>query len=108
MHSVVSKLRVFAFVLALLSLMALGSGLAFGQAISGNLVGTVIDSSSAVVTNATVEATNVGTGAPTPANPGATGGYRFDNLPVGTYKITVKASGFRSSSQQVDVELNRT
>ena len=42
MDSVVSKLRVFASVLALLSLMALGSGLAFGQAISGNIVGTVL------------------------------------------------------------------
>jgi hypothetical protein len=108
MHSVVSKLKVFAFVLALLSLMALGSGLAFGHAIRGNLVGTVIDSSSAVVTNATVEVTNVGTGATTSAITGGSGGYRFENLPVGTYKITVKASGFRTTSQQADVELNKT
>ena len=86
MHSAVSKLKVFAFVLALLSLMALGSGLAFGQAISGNIVGTVIDSSSAVVTNASVEATNLGTGLTTSATTNATGGYRFDNLPVGTYR----------------------
>jgi hypothetical protein len=108
MYSAVSKLKVFAFVLALLSLMAFGSGLAFGQAISGNIVGTVIDSSSAVVTNASVEATNVGTGATTTATTGGTGGYRLENLPVGTYKITVKASGFRTTTQQADVELNKT
>ena len=108
MDSVASKLKVFAFVLALLSLMALGSGLAFGQAISGNLVGTVVDSSSAVVTNASVVATNLGTGAVITTNTGSTGGYRFDNLPVGTYKITVKASGFRTVSEQVEVQLNQT
>ena len=106
MQSVVSKLKVFAFVLALLSLMALGSGLAFGQAISGSIVGTVVDSSAAVVTNASVEALNVGTGATYRARTGSTGGYRFDNLPVGTYRITVKASGFRTVTQQVDVVLN--
>jgi len=108
MHSAISKLKIFAFALALLGLMALGSGLAFGQAISGNLVGTVIDSSSAVVTNASVEALNIGTGANTTATTGSAGGYRFDNLPVGTYKITVKASGFRTVTQQADVELNKT
>jgi hypothetical protein len=108
MYSAVSKLRIFAFVLALVSLVALGSGPVYGQAISGNLVGTVIDPSSAVVTNASVEAHNIGTGATTTSTTGSTGGYRFDNLPVGTYKITVKASGFRSVSQQVEVQLNQT
>jgi carboxypeptidase family protein len=108
MHSAVSKLRVFGFVLVLLSLMALSSGLAYGQAISGNIVGTVSDSSGAVVTNASVEATNLGTGVNTEARTGASGGYRFDNLPIGTYKITVKASGFRTVSQQAEVELNKT
>ena len=95
MDSVVSKLRVFASVLALLSLMALGSGLAFGQAISGNMVGTVIDSSGAVVTNANVEATNLGTGAAVPTRTGGTGGYRLENLPVGTYRITARPAASR-------------
>jgi hypothetical protein len=100
--------RFFAFALALIALVALGGGAAYGQAISGNLVGTVSDSSGAVVTNASVEATNVGTGVTTAAKTGVSGGYRFDNLPVGTYKITVRASGFRTFSQQAEVELNKT
>jgi hypothetical protein len=108
MQSVVSKLRIFAFGLALLSLMALGSGLAFGQAISGSIVGTVVDSSAAVVTNASVEALNVGTGAVITTKTGGTGAYRFENLPVGTYRVTVKASGFKTVTQQVDVVLNQT
>src|SRR6476660_4194482 len=102
MYSAASKFRIFVFVLALISLMALGSGLAYGQAISGSLVGTVMDSSSAVVNNAEVEATNVGTGASTTTRTGATGGYRFENLPVGSYRVVVKASGFRTVSQQVE------
>jgi hypothetical protein len=108
MHSAVSKLKAVAFGLALLSLLALGTGLAFGQAISGSLVGTVVDSSAAVVTNASVEALNVGTGAIIATKTGGTGGYRFENLPVGTYRVTVKASGFKAVTQQVDVVLNQT
>ena len=108
MQSVVSKLKIFAFGLALLSLMALGTGLAFGQAISGSIVGTVVDSSAAVVTNASVEALNVGTGATVTTRTGGTGGYRLENLPVGTYRVTVKASGFKAVTQQVDVVLNQT
>jgi len=108
MYSAASKLRIFALVLAVVSLVAIGSGLAYGQAISGSLVGTVVDSSSAVMTNATVEATNVGTGATTATHTNATGGYRFENLPVGSYRVVVKASGFRTVSQQVDVVLNQT
>src|SRR3984893_16460730 len=108
MQSVVSKLKIFAFVLALISLMVLGSGLAFGQAISGSIVGTVVDSSAAVVTNASVEALNVGTGAIITSKTSGTGGYRFENLPVGTYRVTVKASGFKAVTQQVDVVLNQT
>jgi hypothetical protein len=108
MQPVVSKLKVLAFGLALLSLMALGSGLAFGQAVSGNMVGTVTDSSGAAVVNADVIATNVGTGVSTDAKTNSTGGYRFDNLPAGSYRITAKSSGFRTTTVNVDVLLNQT
>ena len=49
MYSGVPKLRVFAFVLALFGLIALSTGLAYGQATSGNIVGTVTDPSGATV-----------------------------------------------------------
>ncbi len=96
------------FLCVLFSLLALCVGIAFGQAISGNMVGTVTDPSGAVVANAEVTATNVGTGASATANTNSTGEYRFDNLPVGTYKITVKSKGFRTVIEQADVELNKT
>src|SRR6266403_5777738 len=84
------------------------SAMAYGHAISGSLVGTVIDSSSAVVTNASVEATKIDTGVTTTTRTGSTGAYRFENLPVGTYRIVVMSRGFKTAIQQVDVVLNQT
>ena len=77
-------------------------------AISGNLVGTVSDASSAVLPNAAVEATKIDTGVTTTTSTNGTGAYRFENLPVGTYRIIVKSGGFKTAVQQVDVVLNQT
>lgn len=96
------------FLMALSSLLTLSVGISFGQAISGNLVGTISDPTGAVVANAEVNATNVATSVSAVTHTNATGEYRFDNLPVGSYKITVKASGFRTYLAQADVELNKT
>src|ERR1700722_2066267 len=96
------------FLSLLFSLLTLSAGIAFGQAISGNLVGTVSDPTGAMVANAEVTATNVGTNASAVAHTNSTGEYRFDNLPVGTYGITVKAQGFRTFVEQANVELNKT
>jgi hypothetical protein len=108
MNRTASSLKVFALAIALLSLVALSVGLAYGQAISGNLVGTVLDSSGAAVANAEVTATNVGTAQVIPGRTNNTGEFRFDNLPIGTYKIAVKASGFRTTTEQAEVQLNKT
>jgi hypothetical protein len=96
------------FLSLLFSLMTLSVGIAFGQAISGNLVGTVSDPTGAVVANAEVTATNIGTSFSAVAHTNSTGEYRFDNLPVGTYGITVNAQGFRTFIEQANVELNKT
>jgi hypothetical protein len=80
----------------------------FAQAISGNVVGTVVDSSGAAVTNADVTATNVATGLAITSKTNGTGQYRFDNLPIGDYRFTVKASGFRTTTEVAEVVLNRT
>src|ERR1700681_4357576 len=108
MNRCISMLKATAFGLALLGLIAVSSSGAYGQAISGNLVGTISDSSSAVVTNASVEATKIDTGITTTTVSGNTGAYRFENLPAGTYRIVVKTTGFKTAVQQVDVVLNQT
>jgi hypothetical protein len=108
MHRLMLCQKLSAFVFALAGVILVSTGLVCGQAISGNIVGTVVDASSALVVNANVEATNIGTGVATTTKTNGTGGYRLENLPAGTYKITVKASGFRAVAEQADVVLNQT
>lgn len=100
--------RLLAFVFALFGLLALSAGVAYGQAIDGNIVGTVVDSQGAAVVGAEVSITNIGTGAVASMNTSNTGDYHFDHLPVGTYRITAKMTGFKMISAQVDVLLNKT
>ena len=94
--------------LGLFVALALAPLASFGQAISGNIVGTITDSTGAAITTADITATNVATGVVATAKPNGAGEYRFDNLLVGTYKISVKAAGFRTVNVQVEVQLNTT
>ena len=100
--------RFVAFVLGVLSVLALASLSMLGQDISGNLVGTVIDASGAAVVGAEVEATNVGTNVVNRTKTNGTGEYRIDNLLPGTYRVSVKAQGFKGFAQTADVQLNKT
>src|SRR5580704_2643792 len=70
--------------------------LALGQGVNGTITGTVTDPSSSVVSGAAVEATNVETGALYTAASTNAGNYALVNLPVGTYTVTAKASGFKT------------
>ncbi|HUJ09173.1 MAG TPA: TonB-dependent receptor [Verrucomicrobiae bacterium] len=96
------------FVVLLVLVVALLTAIGFGQAISGNVVGTITDSTGAAVTGADITATNIATGVVATTKPNEAGEYRFDNLLVGTYRISVKAAGFRTVSVQVEIQLNTT
>jgi len=92
-----------------LSLLSVSTVMVQGQAISGNLTGTVVDPSGAVVNGANVEATNVGTGQKVATTTRGNGQYVFSNLPVGTYRVTVTLTNFKTSTlDNVQVELNKT
>ncbi len=96
---------VFAAMIA--TLCALPS-VAHAQAISGDLVGTVMDKSGAVIPNATVTVENVATGVKTTTTSNDRGEYRFVNLPVGTYSIQATAAGFaKTTIANFQVELNK-
>ncbi len=100
--------KAFAYFSSILGLLALACSLAFGQAISGDLTGTVVDPSGAAVNGATVEAVNTGTGQKIATTTRSQGDYRFGELPVGTYNITAKAQGFKSTTvANVPVQLNK-
>jgi Carboxypeptidase regulatory-like domain/TonB dependent receptor len=87
-------------VLALLSISA------HAQRLDGTLRGTVEDPTGAVVSEATVTATNLSTGLKQSALTTSAGTYVFPNLPTGMYAIEVEAptSGFSKYTRK-DVEV---
>src|ERR1700730_6986801 len=70
---------------------------AFCQGVSGHILGTVKDSSEAVVSNAVVTVTNQDTGFTKKITTGSSGDYRDDNLPPGNYQVRLEAPGFRAA-----------
>lgn len=63
---------------------------------TGALTGTVTDPSGAVVANATVVVTNVGTGQTRTATTDASGSYKFGLLTPGNYSVKFSATGFKA------------
>src|SRR5580704_13687803 len=77
------------------------------QAISGDLTGTVFDSSGAAIPGASVAALNDATGVKAATLANASGVYRFTNLPIGRYTVIATMSGFSTDQlKNVDITLN--
>jgi hypothetical protein len=105
----VLSFRFLAFLFCVFGLLALGTVLATGQATSGNLTGTVTDSSGAAVNGATVEIMNVATDQKVVATTKVQGEYLFGDLPAGTYKLTVRAANFKTTTiDNLPVDINKT
>jgi Carboxypeptidase regulatory-like domain/TonB dependent receptor len=83
--------------LVLLALFTVLTSVAFGQLTTADILGTVNDASGAVVPNASVTLTNLGTGEKRTAQTNGSGDYDFALLPVGHYSIVIKAPGFEAS-----------
>src|SRR3954471_6690775 len=81
----------------------------FGQAVNGTLLGTLTDSSGAVVPGAQVTITETGTAIPYSTQSNASGNFVFPNLPPGNYDVTSEAHGFkRETRTTVRVDVNTT
>lgn len=79
------------------------------QIVSGDLVGTILDKTGAVVPGASVEAVNVETGVKYTSKANELGEYRINNLPVGTYNVTASSTNFAATViNGFKVELNKT
>src|ERR1700732_3923373 len=79
---------------------------AVAQIQNGQITGTVTDPSGAAVPNAKVTVANQATNLSVTANTGPTGLYNAKELPVGNYKVTVEAPGFKTftdSNVKLDV-----
>ncbi len=80
-----------------------------GQAISGDIAGTVLDKTGATVPKAKVTAVNTATDFTRTVDANEHGEFSFSNLPVGSYNITVEAPGFaKTQVANFPVELNKT
>lgn len=82
---------------------------ALGQTVTGSITGQVTDPSGAVIVGANVTAVNVGTSVKTVTQTNASGAYTIRFLPIGTYTVTVEATGF--TTQQVSpfaLEIDQT
>jgi len=79
------------------------------QAISGDVVGTILDKTGAAVPSATVEAVSTTTGVKYSTKSNGNGEYRFTNLPVGTYNLSASSVNFATTTlHDFKVDLNRT
>lgn len=88
------------FRLLFVSLLILGSvGMVLGQSSTASISGTVSDEKQSVIPGATVTVRNVDTGFSRAATADSEGRYKFVNLPIGAYEVTVEAAGFAKHLQ---------
>ncbi len=95
------KLRVL-LVASFVTLQAMGQSV-----VTGDAVGTVTDPTGAVVSGATVTLTSSDTAATQSVVTGTNGFYRFTLLKPGQYSLTVKQTGFKSSSETILVSVGQ-
>src|SRR5665213_461133 len=82
---------------------------AVAQSSRGELAGNVTDATGAAIPGATVDAVNQGTGGKNEAKSSSAGSYRFSDIPIGVYTVTVTAPGFATASNTgVQVQINST
>jgi Carboxypeptidase regulatory-like domain/TonB dependent receptor len=72
--------------------------IARGQDISAKITGTVTDASGAVISGASVIATETSRGTVYPAKTNTAGVYYISPLPIGDYELKVSATGFSTSA----------
>ena len=90
-------MRAFRMCLGLIVLL-LVTGRMFGQAgATGSILGTVTDSTGALIPGASVTVTNTGTGVAFRTQSSSAGDYLAPVLQPGTYSVTATAKGFKKS-----------
>src|SRR5438552_2011553 len=73
------------------------------QVLKGSISGTVTDPQGNVVQGATVKITNTATGKTGSATTDSSGAFRLNLLEVGTYKVDVTQTGFKTATQSIIV-----
>ena len=74
------------------------SAVCFAQTFRGGVAGTVADQSGAAVANAAVKLVGTDTGLTRNAQTTSAGEFAFQDLPLGTYSLTVTQAGFQTQT----------
>jgi Carboxypeptidase regulatory-like domain len=99
-----SSLRVFGrFGIAIVALIAFGSGLVFAQTSTATILGVVRDTTGALIPGVSITVKHVDTGLTREIVSSENGGYNVPLLPVGAYELTTAMPGFK---QQVRRGIN--
>ena len=94
--------------LVLCSLLMLSAAVAHAQVTTADLVGTIRDTSGAIVPGVTVVLTNEATGVDRTVTTGAAGTYIFTSLQPGRYRLTAEIQGFRKVERTgVELQVNQ-
>src|SRR3954454_16248731 len=100
-------MRSRALAVATLAMLCLYTSAVFGQSSDGNITGTVVDATGAAATNASVQLESAATGVKSATKTDGNDIYRFNNVLIGRYSVSVAATGFSSLTlRDVLVELN--
>ena len=100
--------RLTALLLALLILAISVPAVLAQSLITGDVIGTAVDPSNAVVPDATVQIKSLDTGAAQSTKTNATGFFHFTLLKPGRYEISLKQSGFAEIRQGASVQVGQT
>ncbi len=88
---------------------ALTSNAARAQTTTGQISGTVEDATGAVISGASVQATNVDTHATRTVTTGAAGNYILPVLPPGNYRVMITKEGFQSITEDgIKLDVNQS
>ncbi len=93
-HSSFTK-RNFWAAFVVIVIVGLGAADARGQTAASSIYGTVTDPKGAAVPGAKITITNVATRVSRETKTEGDGAYRVTDLPIGTYRVTVEADGFK-------------
>ena len=98
----------FRFILTVVLALMVSAPAAFSQGSTGRLVGTVTDPGGAVIPGATVTVKDMQTGRELTTTASDDGNFNFPQLNVGTYTVTVTASGYSTfTATEVKIDTNR-
>jgi hypothetical protein len=94
------------FFLVLILVLCL-AGLAMAQTDTARLIGTISDSTGAVIPNASVAVTNTDTGRTITVQTGGSGEYTVNALPAGKYHVEVKVANFKTETADFVLEVSQ-